>query len=261
MPLLIACILLFGAWTPAKSNLPDRYGEVEIQATKAGEKISYTYRDDSVANYTDGGCPKYYQINGLTNACGAVAGSMIVGFNDKYYPNLIQNWESVYASSGKYRLQDSVYIPNLMRELYTLMRTNVDDVGVSESDFKNGLKTYINNHGYNISYQNVKNGKDLNFDLCKNAIDNNKVIALLAYPGDIYEIAIGTNSDTIVSYNIDGAHIMLAYGYYQVKYYNEKGLFRTDTYLEIATGLSIMKNALYKINPHNLSSAYIINIS
>lgn len=259
--LLLICVLIFGAWTPITAAPLDRYAEVELRSTRATEIVEYTYRDDSVTNSTDGGCPKYYQINGLTNGCGAVAGSIIVGFYDKYYSNLIPNWEPIYASSGKYRLQDSVYVPNVMNELYTLMRTNVDDVGVSESDFKNGLKAYINNHGYNINYQSVKSGNNLDFDSCRSAIDNNKVIALLANPGDIYDMTIGTNSDTIVSYNISGAHIMIAFGYRQIKYYNSSGLFRTDTYLEVATGLTVLTTALYKINPHNLSNAYIINIS
>lgn len=56
------------------------------------------------------------------------------------------------------------------------------------SSFLDGLRSYVNNRGYGISYQSVDSGTSLDFNACKNAIDNNKVVALLAYSGNIYNV-------------------------------------------------------------------------
>ncbi len=56
--------------------------------------------------------------------------------------------------------------------------------------------------------------------------------------------------------------IMVAYGWYEVNYYNASGLFRTDRYLQVSTGLgSPTPIALYKVNPNDLNAAYIVNIA
>lgn len=259
LPILFAFLFIFGAWTP-QTETTTRYADQPFLSTYAQETVNYTRKVIVEQNTTDGQSPMYSPNSGQTNACGAVAGAEIVAFYDKYYPEMIPGWDSYFTSNGKYRLKDSTYVPALMNELYTLMRTNVDDVGVSENDFKNGLKTYINNKGYSISYQSVISGNNVNYSACKSAIDNNKVIVLFAKAGDVYTISSGTGFDTITPTNIAGAHIMVAYGYKQIQYYNAGGVFRTDIYLEVAMGQSTIKTASYKINPHNLNAAYVINI-
>lgn len=259
MFVLTVCLFTFGAWT--YNTTAQRYADVQLVSTYTTTTVNYTSKDDSVYKRTAGNTPCYISLNDMTNACGAVAGAEIVAYYDKYFENLIPDWVSYYPKTGKYRLQDSTYVPAVMRELYTLMRTNVDDVGVSESDFKDGLKKYINNHGYNVSYQNVVSGSSIDYNACKQAIDNNKIIALLTRACEIYEVGYGNGHDTIVGVNITGSHIMVAYGYQEIRYYNESGLFRTDLYLDVATGWSLPETSYYKVNPHNLNAAYIVNIS
>lgn len=260
LPVLMSLLLVFGAWTPLIET-ETRYADSPALSTYASEIVNYTNRVVVEQNTTDGHAPMYTPLNGMTNACGPVAGAEIVAFYDKYYPELIPGWVPYYTSNGRYRFSDSTYVPALMNELYTLMRTNVDDVGVSETDFKNGLKSYINGKGFSVSYQDVKAGNYLNYSACKAAIDSNKVIVLFAKAGDIYSISSGSGYDTIVPTNIAGAHIMVAYGYIQIQYYDASGVFRTDTYLDVATGLISPTIAYYKINPHKLNAAYIVNVS
>lgn len=263
LPLLLVFSMIFGVATfTAVAETDIRYADAPfISPRSTSEKIYFTNRIEKLSNETDGKCPRYRQLTNMTNACGTVAGTTIVGFYDKYFPNLIPNWVSYYEASGLYRLQDTTYVPAVMNELYTLMRTNVDDVGVSENDFKTGLQTYVNNRGHNLTYTSVRNwlGK-LNFDECKTALDQNKVIALLTKAGEVYDIGMYDGYDAIDPITISGAHIMVAYGYYQVEYYNANGLFRTDTYLKVATGRSPQSLAYYKIDSNNLNAAYIVNI-
>ena len=263
LPLLLVFSMIFGVATfTAVAETDIRYADPALLAPRSStEKIYYTNRVDKLLYNTDGLCPQFRQLNGMTNACGAVAGAEIVAFYDKYYTELIPNWTPYYASTGIYRLQDTTYVPAVMNELYTLMRTNVDDVGVSENDFKTGLQTYVNNHGYNISYSSVRNwlGK-LNFDECKAALDQNRVIVLFTKAGDVYDVFLDDGYDTIYPTTISGAHIMVAYGYHQIEYYNANGLFRTDTYLHVALGRSVQTHAYYKIDSKNLNAAYIVNV-
>ncbi|MCH5158945.1 MAG: hypothetical protein J1F33_07105 [Clostridiales bacterium] len=259
MALAILSVCLFGAWAPADaSRTEDRYADATIISLYATETITFDSKEtDSKINFA----PQYTVISGLKNACGAVAGTEVVAYYDKYYPNMIPEWESFFAASGRYRAQDSVYIPGVMNELYTLMRTNVDVAGVSASDFVNGLTKYINGKGYSAGMQSVLSGTTVDYAACKSAIDNNKVITLLSQPVDVYSVVEGNNQDSISTLTIPENHIMVASGYKEIKYYKNGALFRTDKYLVVSTGLDVIKLAYYKLNNHKLKNAYIVNIS
>ena len=258
---ILSSICIFGAWSPVAQVTETRYNNAPIISTYAGETIYYTSRvivDDAK---TDGGAPAFVGTTGISNACGAIAGAEIVAFYDKYYPNLIPGWDSYYPATGKYRTQNTTYISPMMVELYHLMQTNVAGEGVSESEFKTGLQQYFTNHGYTASFSSVKSGSTLNYSACKTAVDSNKVIVLFITPGNVYDIAEFANYDSVASYTIGGNHIMIAYGYFQVKYYNSTGLFRTDTYLEVATGSSAPTRAYFRIDSSNLEAAYVVNVN
>lgn len=261
LPLSLACVLLFGGWTTQQGATENRYADASLISTYASETISFSSRKvDSY--YTPDGFPLFTQASGMTNACGAVAGAGIISYYDKYYNDLIPDWDSYYPASGRYRLQDSAHIEPMMWDLYYLMNTNGTGEGVTEQEFLNGFQAYVKNRGYNVNMQNVVSGSSFDYTTYKNAINNNKVVALLANPGDIYTFAEYNNYDIIATTNIAGPHIMVAYGYYDIKYYDASGkLFRNDIYLEVATGLSALQTAFYKINPHNLTASYIVNIS
>ena len=260
LALLTLCVFVLGGWTTDTQHT-ERYADAPVVSKLASETVNF-YSRTVDKYYTPGGFPIFNQPGDMTNGCGAVAGAGIISYYDKYYPDMIPNWNSYYPASGVYRLQDSEHIVPIMWELYDLMRTNVDDVGVSEQEFISGLKTFINNQGYSVNMQNVVSGSNFDYATCKNAIDNNKVVALLAHAGDIYSMAEMSTYDIIASTTIAGSHIMVAYGYHNIKYYDKSGnLFRNDIYLDVATGFDASQTALYKINPHNLSAAYIVNIS
>lgn len=258
---ILASICMFGAWSPVSQiETETRYADASIISSVATETVYFTTRDNVEMHDTDGGAPAFIGSN-LTNACGPVAGAEIVAFYDKYYPNLIPGWDSYYPATGKYRTQNGTYITPLLQELYTLMKTNVGGDGVTEANFKSGLQTYFTNHGYSASYSSVKSGSSLNYSTCKTAIDSNKVIVLFTTPGNVYEISQTSDHDTIASYTISGNHIMIAYGYLQIKYYSGSTLFRTDTYLKVATGRSMPAVAFYKLDTNNIEAAYIVNVS
>ena len=257
---LLVCVLTLGTTTSAfAASTEIRYADAPIISTYADETIYYTRKEVIEENYTAGDCPKYRNIAGLTNSCGAIAGAEMVAFYDKYYPELIPDLNPCY-SNNKYRKQDSTYVPALMNDLYVKMRTNVDDVGVSESDFRNGLTSYFNGKGRQVSYQSAMSGSILNYTQCRNAVDNNKVIALFVAPSTVYGITIGSTYDALMPANITGAHIMVIYGYLKINYYNNSGLFRTDTYVCVSTGRDEFPEAYYRIDATTTQNAYIVNV-
>lgn len=256
----LLCLPFCGAWTTAFAQQPteQRYvGAQLISSYASSETIDYISKTVVEDISTDKGAPGYFATGDLRNACGAVAGTVAVGFYDKYYPNMVPNWNTYY-SNGNYRQQDLTYIPTIMNDLYIRMKTNVVDDGVSEEEFKTGLKDYVNSVGYGLSYNSVWNSS-FNYVAFKNAVKNNKVTVLFIKPSNVYLLGQGTTSDTLANLYISGNHIMIAYGYYEVKYFLSGGGTRTEAFLKVSSGYSDLKNAYYKVGSY-IDSAYILEI-
>lgn len=255
--LFALCLPFCGGWTVATDSTP-RYVGGELLSTYASETVTYVSKRVIADISTTNNTPEYSAVSGMQNGCGAVAGSIIVGFYDKYYANLIPDWNSYY-STGKYRTQDRVYVPNLMNELYTLMQTNVDAPGVSESEFKNGLKSYVNGKGYGLNYVSLGQGNSFDYNAFKAAVANNEVTALFIQPSNVYNIDTYDSRDIITSTNISGNHIMVAYGYYEVEYNLGNGT-RVDKYLRVSTGMAEASMMYYKVGSY-LDAAYVVKIN
>ena len=255
--LVMLCLPFCGGWTVAPEQ-SDRYVGGELISTYASETISYISKQVVSDISTANGAPDYRSIDGLQNGCGAVAGGNLVGFYDKYYGNLIPNWDSAY-SNGRYKNQNSANVSPLLRDLFERMQTNVVAPGVSESEFKTGLQSYVVDHGYNIEYVSLGNGNSFNYNAFKTAVNNNQVSVLFIRPSNIYTLEENNGSDVVYSDSISGNHIMMAFGYYEVKYILSNGT-RTDKYLHVSTGLSGETQAYYKIGSY-VEAAYQVKIN
>ena len=264
--LLGACVIgapFSSANLSASAQSEKRYYDYTVSVARSAttEYVYYTNRvDDEIT--TAYGMPFYYATGDLTNACGAVAGTEIVGFYDRYYENLIPNYTPYYASSGKYRIQDYTYIPPVMQDMYTRMRTNVDDVGVSETDCKNGLKSYFTSKGLTLSYSSVKSGSSFSYSLYKQAIDANKPVLLFCTDLKLTSITYNTTEDLLTTTDTTGSHIIVGYGYYTINYYNNGTLFRTDDYILAANGQSITKDINVRVGDNAwFDAGYAVSVS
>lgn len=256
---LIICIIPVSV---AKANEENRYcgyGSTLSTQESTTEIINFTNRVP-ITYQTVNGVPKYNQISDLSNACGAIAGAMVVGFYDKYYEELIPDYKT-YVGSGTYRGRDSVYIPKLMRELYTLMRTNIDDVGVSETDCLNGLKSYVEGKGRTLTYTNVRYVNHINETTYTNAINNNHPVLLFCSKMDLYSFSLGENQDKIICTTYTGGHVAVGYGVAIMNYYNGDTIFRTDRYISVATGLGISMGYLKIESTDWCNGAYEVTIT
>lgn len=263
---LFACLMVclcsgFSVKLPEKQGrYSASYGDdVMLYSSTVTDRIEFTKRDITSIETTKG-VPLYSQVGTYANSCGAVAGAIVVGFYDAYYENLIPNYVPVF-SNGKYKRNDTVYIPKLFGDLYDLMRTNVDDVGVSEEDCKNGLRAYVNNHGQNLSYSNVKGYNAINEAAFVNAINNNQPVLLFCDKMDLYTFGNNSTFDIIVKTEFSGAHIAVGFGLYTFTYYNGNNNFRTDKYIRIATGISGMPDSYLKLETTDwCDSAYAVSV-
>ena len=249
----VGIVRLFAGETAAQ-----RFGAtVNLYSTNTStETIEYGTRTDDMYE-TINGMPEYTAH--LSNSCGATAGATIIGFYDKYYEDLIPDYTTYYTTTGNYKLPDKVYIPSLMDELYTLMNTT--STGVSEYNCLGGLRQYVQNHSHLISFGSVKSSSKINETTYLNAINANKPVIIFAKNVEIVQdIVYGTNYDTLCKMDISNNHVFVGYGYYRVKYYNNGKVFRTDTYMIVATGLA-MDTAFIRVSSTevSVSQSWLVN--
>lgn len=259
MALTVVCsssgIVLAGA----DSTEEKRYYDVPPLATAEvnQETVSYTSVEQIRYRMTNG-MPIYYTTT-LTNACGPVAGSIVVGYYDKYIESLVPNYSTAYAS-GRFRAIDSTHIPALMQSLYTEMRTNVDDVGVSESDCLNGLKSYVEGKGSSLSYTSLK-GTSFNETGFIDAMIALEPVLLFCNSVTLYDIFVTEDDTGISQIGQSTNHIMIGGGYLKLKYYNGTNNFRTDVFIEARTGWLTNTCGYVKLEDASwIDSAYQVSI-
>lgn len=260
LALALASLPVCAAWTDAPQETTDRYVGGDPISTYAVERVEYVSKTIVQDIYTDGDAPEYYALGSdLSNGCGAVAGAVVVGFYDKYYSNMVPDWQSYYTASGLYRHNDTAHVGVFMRDLYARMNTNSLGAGVSEDEFKSGLKSYINDKGYNVSYDSLGRNGSFDYATFKMAVQNNQVSVLLVQPSYLYEIGLGTECDLISSIYVNGNHIIVAFGYLEINYVLESGT-RHDVYLRVISGWSQPSMAFYKVGSY-VDAAYKVTVS
>lgn len=248
----------------ADQALEGRYYDKPVASTRAAgdvETINFASVDSSYIQ-TPNRVPLYHNTT-FENACGALGGAIIVGYYDKYFENLIPNYTSYYTATGRYRLQDSTYVPAMIQEMYTAMQTNVVAPGVSESECLDGLETYVEGKGYSISYTAVKpyNGT-FSHTAYQNAINNGQPVILFC---DTVQLVQAFEYDTYHQIGVaqeSQDHIIVGFGYQVYRYYDaNENNFRTDIYLAVATGWNPNNIGFVKINDDSwLDSGFAVDI-
>ena len=194
---------------------------------------SYTVSDIYITN----GVPNYTNYTQL-NSCAPMAGSIVIGYYDTFCPNLIENFASSYIYNGQfYYRNQNAYVNNMKEYLYELMGTNTINPGTSVSQFTSGLQQYVEDQGYDITYNTC--GTNLNISTANSYLSNDIPVALFL---DSYVyIPLGSYSFTDNSMYLQkrvssNGHVAIAQGYREYNFYNSGVLFRTDKYMIIAFG-------------------------
>lgn len=231
------------------------------------ETETFSYSTKTTESYfVNATFPNYYNTNNsLQNICAPVAGSNIIAYYARYFNDLIPG-----VTIGQERNGVFIYYPMrlsaagkqaVIDELYQRMQTNVTGEGSTQSQYENGLASYVQSKGLAISYQSVlTNGS---FDLSKAVaqLKNGNPISLSMIGFCFADVKDSGNSVTLNKRLYDGNHIAIAYGYEKVNYFNANGaITRSEIYLHIATGNENI-TGVYIVNKYGqLSHAKAVNI-
>ena len=256
--LLFLCITI--CFTGAAKPSANRYSAyATITAVNVStEQIYYTDKSES-KNSTVKDVPFYTQMASLPGSCGATAGAIIVAFYDKYFEELVPDYQTALPT-GKYKNADTVYIPKLMSELYTLMRTNVDGEGVSVVDCIAGLDRYVYDRGHAASYTSIYYAGSVDESSLVTVIDENRPVLLFCRNINLITLSSSNGYDTVTYNSYVGSHVAVGYGYRYIDYYSNGSLVRTDKYIMVATGLDISKGYIKVTSYDWCDGAYAVSI-
>lgn len=203
--------------------------------------------------------PHYYNLNSnLTNCCANVAGANIIGYYDRFYEELISNCTPGFVRNSIY-----TYYPISMNRterqavidaLYVDMLTNNPNAGTSQANYENGLKKYINNNGQSVSYISVMTNGKLDLDKVNAQFEQGNPITLYMQGFNVSSLSHISDTQTrLVKVTMNTNHIMIAYGYQKIDYYDANGtLIKSGLYLAVACGIQGLLGDYYVVNNNGI---------
>ncbi len=231
---VLLCIPYAGYVLPENSNETHYCGSGSY--VEHSETINYSRKE--VTEYSiKGDLPNYTTLYGNTN-CANIAGAVLIGYYDRLYENLILNYKT-YIQIGsviRYKAENSD-IQQVVSTLYSSMGTDSNQSGTTYNGFQNGMRNYVNNHGYAYSVEDVGS---FNLEKYKSAVESNYPVAVFLSSFSMLVSCTTFNSkDTLVSNSCSIAHVEVGCGYRIDTYYNESNqIIMEKTYLKVASGLS-----------------------
>ena len=171
--------------------------------------------------------PAYYDTANRDYTCAPVAGANLIGFYDRYFPNLVPDIATGYARGTRYTYyimeRYETQLQSLIDDLASRMGTNSS--GTTLNEFETGMMSYVASKNLNITYIDVTAAQT-------NALDLENAIAQLKNGNPIAFFTSGINFTTFtdtgssVTMTIRSAndnHVFVAYGYQKVVYYDASG--------------------------------------
>lgn len=101
--------------------------------------------------------PAYYDTLDRAYMCAPVAGANLIGFYDRYFPNLVPDIATGYARGTRYNYyamsRYETQLQSLINDLATRMGTN--STGTNKSGFMTGLSSYVTSRNLNVTFTNI----------------------------------------------------------------------------------------------------------
>lgn len=213
--------------------------------------------------------PNYMNTdNNKSNMCAPVAGSIVVGYYDRWSTNLIPGFTPGMSLGGNYgyfaqSTKNQVHIQGLIDNLYSDMGTNAVQAGTTQTQFQNGMESYVTGQGYDVSYTSMMSNGSINLNTLNAQLNNKKVSALfLSTYNFISTIYPMEGKVTLYKENSTLAHIMVCYGYKIYRYYKDGVNFQTDTYLSVMSVWNTQQVGFIRLNDNciTLNDAVAIDI-
>ena len=272
--LLLTCCLIKAPSAQVSADTEVIYYD-SVYGAPVGSSSTESYTIDCdyfeiTANYAYDTAPAFGNTeSSFSNYCGPVTGMDIVLFNDRWKTNLIPNYEPGFSlSDGSYDYWAMATSASsaAYANIYSLMKTG-EVGGTTSTNFRNGLKSFVENAGYDISYSSIySNSKTVNLNALKTAIDQNKVGVIMCSEYNYIlsmGVSMGDTEMTIVKESSTIPHMMMVYGYFTCAYYKNGVNFQTDTYLYVTRSNGSGDLGYMQVNDDclDIDEAYIVTIS
>ena len=241
-------------------------GEAEVVST--GYKVYYSYRTnlDDNSYLLCAQHPDYIGVSGFTNICVAIAAGNIIGYWDRYNPNLISDFEPGELWNGLYFYNSSnIKVDDSIRQLALDMNAGN---GTTVAECKSGMTKYCNRAGYSITYTdlmsgNIFTGKSFNYSSAKNKLQSGEPVMIFSEGFSAYEISPNEEEgyDTYIGITCEGNHAMAGFGYLDIVYTMSDGSTNNANFIRVATGQSLRREGYYNIRTHKINDAMSIKIS
>lgn len=181
-----------------------------------------------------------YENYTQVNSCAPMAGTIVVGYYDLYYPNIVPNYETaLFDSSGNFVdfKNNTSDMLDIKEELYDLMGTNSIQSGTSISQFKTGLTSYVNTNGQSIAYNDLGT---FSVSGLQSYINLNRPVVLFIN-SYVYITSIGfTETDEYLGLVVRTAtvgHVCVAFGYQKYDFYDSSNTYlQTEEYILVSFG-------------------------
>lgn len=210
--------------------------------------------------------PYYAGVPYITNACVPIAAGNIIVYYDRFFTNLIPEYEPgelYFDELYSYHVSDQEGY-DAIYWLYNDMGTNSDGAGTSVSQFKSGFTKHVKRQGYTATYTSLGGGSSFNYTQAKSLLKSGQplmlftsspfsVVSMMEYDDD--------DCDMLRTFTGDQAHAMAAFGYKDITYTLTSGKQRVDNYLQVATGYDISPRGYFNIRLYKPKEAYGILIS
>lgn len=279
----VALVLLVSMMSPIfgghrlSASASGSYFGAEASPNVVGDEYSASYTVDydyKVVNETYRITPGLVTSYGLAdnilkNGCTAVAAGNLVGYYDRYLPNLIPNFEPGMVNDRGYFLYfpniGMAAIDNMILSLADLMGVNKVQAGATETDFINGLTTYVHNKGYDISFKSLySSATNVNLSVLQQMINSRKLGVIFCNEYNfVYSInhnSAGT-STSVSKRNLPIPHAMMVFGYITIDYYKNNKKFLSETFLQVSSGFADGKQGYMKLNDYSkIVDALVIDI-
>ena len=225
------------------------------------EWITIEYDSYTVSSVYMNRMTPLYEGSYLVNSCAPVAGISILGYHDVNKDNLIPNFTAGYEYEGEfYYSGQNKQVDYVLEDLYDSMGTNTTGPGTTESQFINGLTSYVTGQGYNITFNSC--GSTFNKDTAISYLNNQIPIVMFLNTYVYYDdvcVSMVETSGRMYRLTSPNGHVVSVFGYREYNFYSNGSIFRTDRYMVVSFGDTSF--GLISINNLNtITAAYAINI-
>lgn len=206
--------------------------------------------------------PSFADMGNKKNACVPISAVNILQYWDRYKVDLIPDYEpgSGFGNYYSYNKKDST-LKNLVDELYDLMQTNVNGVGTSIRQFKEGMDAYCGAKGYSVQYESCMGQQTIDYELAKQKMQSGKPLIIFLDPFGVSTVTAADGYDIIKLESGSVAHSVAGFGYKTISYVFQDDSTRTDKYICVNSGLSNGAIAYLNIDFNNtFDEVYAINI-